>query len=1046
MSDSLPSVYQQFIAISRYSRWLPAEKRRESWTEVVDRFIGYVFDTYLREKYDFDDQTLRSEVRDSILELRVMPSMRALMTAGPALARDATCAYNCAYLPIDHPHAFDEMLYILMCGTGVGFSVERQYVNKLPRIPERLFDCDTVISVQDSKKGWAAAFRQLIALLYAGQIPKWDTSKVRKAGIPLKVMGGRASGPAPLNTLFQFTVNMFRNAAGGKLTTVECHSLACMCGDIVVVGGVRRCMPKGTRILTQNNASKPIEDVIVGDMVMVSDGSWSAVTASEFSGVKSVIEIVHQDGTIQCTKDHRVAVLDQFNSFKWVEASKLVEGDFLISPYFIPSNVVPQNETELPTYVYERPKHSTTCVDIVIPKLDYDMAYFLGCFMGDGYTSGKEISVACHGDDRAQADVIAGQIARFGVNVTIQDPREGDFCIKVRCKSRQLAEYLFENVKQPNIPMRIPDFILGGSDQVRASFLQGLMDADGSVKTRPIQAVVSVYPDFVKDVKALAFSIGVNLRIKDCSVPKDKPTWQPKTVAVFINAVDKQRWIDAVAHGHHFKNIEYGDKSQNSNSVPYNMVKGLVPSNWGSVNISLDSQVKRFKLNPSFVTHRVKRINEVSGSVETYDLSVSGEECFVAEGILVHNSALISLSNPSDGRMRVAKSGQWWIDKPFLRLANNSACYTEIRPEMQLFFDEWKALYESKSGERGIFSRAAAEHHVERMNKIREDNGFELRDSVIEWGTNPCSEILLRAMEMCNLTEVVCRASDTLETLLEKIRIATILGTIQSCFTHYKYIRNKWKKNAEEERLLGVSLTGIMDCPLLNGTISGLDERLQKMRLFAISTNAEFAKRLGINPSKAVTCVKPSGTVSQLVAASSGIHYRYSPYYVRTVRCDKKDPMYHFMKSAGALVEDDVMKPDSTAVFSFAIESPRGSVVRVDHNAIDHLEMWKSYALHWCEHKPSITVDVREHEWLAVGAWVYENFELLSGISFLPFSDHSYQQAPYQEVDRQTWEAVRDACPTSVDWAKLSEFEKKDHTVGSREYACTGDKCELVDL
>jgi ribonucleoside-diphosphate reductase alpha chain len=646
-TDTLPSSYQEFIATSRYSRWLG--ERRESWSEVVDRFIRYVFDDHLPSKFGFKDKKLKETIRKAILNLEVMPSMRALMTAGPALKRDATCAYNCSYVAIDHPHAFDEILYVLMCGTGVGFSVERQYVAKLPDVPEQLHRCDTKLVVRDSKAGWASSFRQLIALLYAGQIPKWDTSKVRTAGAPLKTMGGRASGPAPLEKLFSFTVQLFQGAIGRKLTSFECHSLICMCGDIVVVGGVRR-------------------------------------------------------------------------------------------------------------------------------------------------------------------------------------------------------------------------------------------------------------------------------------------------------------------------------------------------------------------------------------------------------------SALISLSNPSDGRMRHAKSGQWWVDQPYLSLANNSAAYTDLKVDMQLFFDEWKALYESKSGERGIFNRAAAKKHIERVNSLRQAIDAVLRNPSFEWGTNPCSEILLRAMQFCNLSEVVARLEDTEETLMEKVRLATIIGTIQSTFTHFKYLRPKWKKNCEEERLLGVSLTGIMDCPLLNDTVPGLADRLDKLREYAVRVNMEFAAKLGIPPSTAITCVKPSGTVSQLVNASSGIHPRHSKYYIRTVRCDKKDPMYHFLKDVGVPVEDDVMRPDATAVFSFAIQSPEGCLTREDITAIKQLELWKTYATHWCEHKPSITVNVKEHEWFQVGAWVYDNFDMLSGISFLPYSEHVYQQAPYQEVDEKRYLEAKALVPESIDWSGLQRFEKEDHTTSARAYACTGDKCEMVDI
>ncbi len=629
-TNHLPTDYQTFIATSRYARWLEDENRRETWPETVGRFI----DNIVRPA-DIDSKTI-DEIEDAILNLEVMPSMRALMTAGQAADRDNTCVYNCSYLPVDHPRAFDEAMFILLCGTGVGFSVERQAIQKLPQVPQDLEEVEDIIVVQDSKEGWAKSLRKLISLLYVGDIPKWDLSKIRPAGARLKTFGGRASGPEPLNDLFNFVVGKFKGATGRKLNSVECHDIMCKIGEVVVVGGVRR-------------------------------------------------------------------------------------------------------------------------------------------------------------------------------------------------------------------------------------------------------------------------------------------------------------------------------------------------------------------------------------------------------------SAMISLSNLSDDRMRHAKSGQWWENEGQRALANNSVAYT-AKPDMETFMREWTALVESKSGERGIFSRDAADKHVKRNGR---------RETGREWGTNPCSEIILRPYQFCNLTEVVVRPTDTEKTLIRKVKLATILGTIQSTYTHMPYLRPVWKRNTEEERLLGVSLTGIMDNEITNKPTAKI---LKKLRDTAVQTNNDFAQHLGISASAAITCVKPSGTVSQLVDSASGIHARHSSYYIRTVRGDNKDPLTQFMKDSGIPAEPCVMKPDSTTVFSFPVKSPNGAITRNDMTAIEQLELWKIYALEWCEHKPSVTITVRDEEWLKVGAWVYDNFDICSGVSFLPHSDHTYAQAPYQDCDKAVYTEALQSMPKSIDWSKLSNYEKEDNTAGTQTLACSGDSCEVVDL
>jgi len=644
---SLPTLYQDFIHLSRYSRWLPEENRRETWEETVRRYFDF-FDEHLRDKHGYQvSKKERKELEEAVLNLEIMPSMRALMTAGEALKRDNVAGYNCSFVAVNRLRAFDEILYVLMCGTGVGFSVERREVDQLPMIAEEFHPTETTVVVADSKIGWAKAYKELVSLLTHGQVPTWDVSKVRAAGERLKTFGGRASGPEPLVELFEFTIETFKKAAGRRLTTAECHDIVCKIAEIVVVGGVRR-------------------------------------------------------------------------------------------------------------------------------------------------------------------------------------------------------------------------------------------------------------------------------------------------------------------------------------------------------------------------------------------------------------SALISLSSLQDDRMRDAKSGQWWVTNPQRALANNSAVYDgPVEPGQ--FMEEWLALYKSKSGERGIFNRVAARKGIERNMQHRGKEDRQ-RETEHNFGTNPCSEIILRDCEFCNLTEMVVRADDTRESLMRKARLATILGTWQSTLTDFRYLSSSWKKNCEDERLLGVSMTGIMDCEITNGKKAGLETLLSDLRKEVVEVNRKFAKNIGVEQSVATTCVKPSGTVSQLVDAASGIHARHNPYYIRTVRADNKDPLCTFMKSKGFPHEACVMKPDNVTVFSFPIKAPENSVFRTDLSAEEQLDLWLKYQYHWCEHKPSVTISVKEEEWVGVGAWVWNHLDSISGISFLPFSDHTYRQAPYQDCTKEEYEEMVSKLPNEIDWSELANYEVEDQTSGTQTFACSGDSCEVVDL
>ena len=641
MSGTIENPYENFIALSRYARWLEKENRRETWQETVDRYFDFMLNHLDKNLNYKPDSKLVEELKQNVFFRNVMPSMRAVMTAGAALERDHVAGYNCSFIPVDNVRSFDETMYILMCGTGVGFSVEYKYVNKLPAVPETIEKTSTIVVVEDSKQGWARAYRELLSLLWAGQIPAIDVSKLRPAGARLKTMGGRSSGPQPLINLFDFTIKVFKNAVGRQLKPIECHDIMCKIGEVVVVGGVRR-------------------------------------------------------------------------------------------------------------------------------------------------------------------------------------------------------------------------------------------------------------------------------------------------------------------------------------------------------------------------------------------------------------SAMISLSNINDIEMAAAKHGNWWEQNPQRSLSNNSVAYSR-KPDMAQFIAEWKSLYDSKSGERGIYNVAAAQKQAAKYGR---------RDPEIHYGTNPCSEIILRPYQFCNLSEVVIREDDDMKSVAKKVELASILGTWQATLTDFKYIRKIWKDNTEEERLLGVSLTGQFGNKFFSGQ-SGMDKlamALDELRLHAVHINKQEAGKIGIPASAAVTCVKPSGTVSQLVGVSSGMHPWHSDYYVRTVRGDKKDPLTQFLTDSKIPAEDDFMKPTDTTVFSFPIKAPKNAILRKDLTAIDHLNVWLTYQRHWCEHKPSITVSVKEDEWMAVGAWVYEHFDEVSGISFLPYSDHTYKQAPYQDITKQEYEEWVSKMPKEINWEALSLYELEDSTTGSQALACVSGECEIVDI
>ena len=949
-STYLSTPFQQFIYKSRYSRWLPEENRREEWHETVERYFSF-FDTHLKEKFNYSmSEELRASLTNAVLSLQVMPSMRTLMTAGPALSRCNVAGYNCSYVPIDHPRAFDEILYILMCGTGVGFSVEQNNVDKLPIVNEHFEKSQSIITVGDSKSGWAKALRELVAMLYAGQIPTWDLSGLRPAGARLKTFGGRSSGPEPLNDLLKFVVRKFTGAAGRRLTALECHDIVCKIGDVVVVGGVRRSALislsnlnskemqeaksgrwwefEGQRALANNSACytrKP-------DVTTFMD-EWTALIKSQ-SGERGIFNRAaskaqaakngrrdpeHQWGTNPCcvsgdtlilTSNGHVPIEDTvgspvsiWNGDAWDHCVPYETG---VQPTAIVtlSNGVTINCTWNHKFLLADGSlvetndltHGVKLAKKPMPVIEGTEFYPI-----DGYSQGFYSGDGCAGNSRSY----------------VYSPK---YAVIPRLKGNILAEYTYGSSSRKSWvhgPMLDKNFVpINGNKEFCLDWLAGVLDADGVVVSTNGGAsslqLGSTNKDFLLSIRLMLTRLGCNAKV----------TTMHKEAA--------------------FR---------------------LMPDGRGGMSSYPCAPVWRLLITAN-------------------DLAL-----LVAEGLVTER---LTFNIPKD-------------------VADKSRFVTVVSVEEG---DEIPTYCFTSSNKLGTF------------------NGVVTGQS----------EIILRPYQFCNLSEVVVRAEDTLETLAEKVRLATILGTLQSTLTDFKYLRKVWKDNTEEERLLGVSMTGIFDGREFT------NEELEQLRNVAVEQNKEFAELLGIPTSTAITCVKPSGTVSQLVDAASGIHPRHSHYYIRTVRGDKKDPLTNFMIAQGIPYEDCVMKPSDTVVFSFPQKAPENGKVRADVTAIGHLEKWIQYQRHWCEHKPSVTINVKNEEWLDVGAWVYKYFDEMSGVSFLPYSEHTYKQAPYQECTKEQYEELLATMPKTIDWVKLADFEKEDTTSGTQELACSAGVCEVVDI
>lgn len=1233
-----------------------------------DFIIGYKRDRFIPLDYEVDYTVVSvSPAGESDVYCAEVPDTNTFVLSNGIVTG------NCAFVAVDNVRAFDEALYVLMNGTGLGFNVESAYVDKLPVMPTEFFDTETTIVVHDSKLGWAKAYKELIALLLQGQVPTWDLSRVRPAGAKLKTFGGRAcltgdtivykdrkkarghneitiadlydlqngegkwknkpnhfkqvklmalsekdgifyrnnvlevidngfapvyeivtengyrikatgnhrfmtstgdydfvdnfnvgdliavngskekktgvcidcntsvsrrsircrqcanqnqigdtallttarqrkecrdylgsacercgvsetrltvhhqdknpynndwsnletlcepchqvhhanersfgdpyshkylsfdeiisieyagvervfdlameapdhnfvangfvshnSGPDPLDKLFVFTVESFKRASGRKLKPIEVHDIMCKIAEVVVVGGVRRCLPSDAQVQTPTG-NKSIADIAVGDSI-VSGGHIAKVSAKVDSGKQQLVAVKHKFGQSRMTPNHRVAVFTAQDNYAFKEAGLLEPGDRLVW------DLAGYDGTE------------TTFGDITANE---DLAWLIGLIHGDGYIGKRSIEISSIDSEWQTLERAAAIFSDiFCKDSKISYDSHGGRGIRLRVNSTHLVK-LFGKIKTPNEPIKIPEFIVSGTRSVRAAYLAGVMDSDGRIRADGvIEQHTTVYESWASEIRTLLSGLGISSKSRFQSRHDHRALGyggQDYWTTNIWGDTGRKMWIKSVG--------QYSEKAIGA-SVKGSPTDFTYPADWG---LAYRNRATRFQTLGGQGSYAPVEVLEVSQDTieQTWDIEVEDIHEFTADGLVTHNSALISMSDLDDFDMSQAKSGKWWEHNGQRALSNNSAVYYD-KPSVGQFFTEWSNLYESKSGERGIINMGGIRKHVA---------SFERRDASKIVGKNPCSEINLRSGQYCNLTEVVIDPNDTLDAIRHKVKMATILGTYQATLTDFKYVRPVWKKNTEEERLLGVSLTGIYGHKFMSGQETHKDitlpEFLRELYNLTEQVNAEWSEKFGIPASAALTTVKPSGTVSQLVGASSGIHPWYAPYYVRTVRGDNKDPLTQFLKAQGVPNEPDVTKPDDTTVFSFPVKAPSGVITSRDLSAIDHLKLYCVYRENWTDHDVSVTINVREEEWPSVGAWVYDNFDRVGGVSFLPFSDHTYKQAPYQAISEDEYNVALSNMPTRIDWVDLPLYELEDSTAGNQTLACSGSSCEIVDI
>lgn len=972
------SPYQQFIHQTRYARWLETEKRRETWEETVDRYINF----FKQERANTPElQALLDEAKQAILAMQVMPSMRALMTAGEALKRENIAGFNCSYIAINNKRAFAEALYILMCGTGVGFSCERQEVAKLPVVPEVLQPSDDVIVVGDSKEGWAKAYAKLLSALYTGDIPQIDYSKLRPQGARLKTFGGRASGSKPLQKLFEFTINKFKHSLGKKLTSIDVHDIMCMVGEIVVVGGVRR----SALISLSNLSDHRMRDA--------KSGQW------------------WQDNPQRGLSNNSVAYTEKPSAEifmeEWLALVKSKSGERGIF-----NRVAAQNQAA--KYGRRNPNHSygtNPCLTgdtLLLTSFGLRPLHELATY------ETAPVILNAEGKWCESSVVMTGvkPVVKVILSNGLEFKATKDHLIEIMVKKYEYSTDFIKpetiEVGNLNVGTKIRPLVLNAEwdgyevfPSVSMAIFAGLMFGDGykdhnrlaiTNNEAEVQLFVnSLFPETVWNSKGKArLPQGIQEDLESRGIifnplpsrelPKDFFGWSSLTTKAFLKGLYSANGSFLINHSR-----------ITLKSTCLKLIK--------DIQLVLNA----LGYSPYITTNKPSVISWPNGEYESkqsYDLNISGaSDCtrFQQEIGFLHNHKMQSTSEVSRNKNTRVVSVMSIEDLP------PEPVYDFVEPNTS-----WAWV-----------------------------NGLKIHN---------CSEIILRDKQFCNLTEVIVRVDDDINTLSEKVRIATILGTFQASLTKFNFLSETWTKNTEEEALLGVSMTGIMDNLITSGQYHTgyLEQMLEHLRSIAVEVNKQVAELLGIKPSAAITCVKPSGTVSQLCDTASGIHARHNSHYIRTVRIDKKDPVYALLKHQGIPIEDDVMRPDSTAVVSFPQVAPQGCVTRNDMTALEQLELWLIYQRNWCEHKPSVTITVKEDEWVSVGAWVYEHFDEVSGISFLPHSDHTYQQAPYQDMTEESlnqW--IKDNPSPVIDWSMLPMFEKEDETVSSQTLACVSGHCEI---
>jgi ribonucleotide reductase class II len=998
MSHALPTLFQQQIHVRHYARWIEEKNRREHWPETVDRYMSQAIKQVQKHGSEL---TLveRAELRDGISNARIMPSMRALMTAGPALERDNVAGYNCAYVAIDDPRAFDETLYILCCGTGVGFSVEKQHVAKMPTV--RTFTDQSfplTIVVGDSKEGWASAFGTLIDHLYAGKVPKVDYSKIRPSGAKLKTFGGRASGPQPLIDLFEFCIDLFRNAQGRQLSTTECHEIMCKIGDIVVVGGVRRSA--------------------LISLYSPDDEAMTHIKSGEWWVDKPHLRLANNSAAWTYKPDN-----ETFHAQQW---GPLVEGKSG-EPGII-NRAALRRKAESTGRREDAEFGTNPCVTgdtwTMTDEGPRQVADLLGHRHGS-VIHGVSTPTTEDGFWKNGVKEVLHLATKEGYSLRLTENHK---ILRVRNTAKsEYEEWVTAGELNPGDRIKLHNHreFLGwpGEGNYAEGWLLGELRGDGNYSGN--QAQVKFWGDSRDEMQALALSmVRDNLQTRsDCN------GHDTGTVSIITCVALKQL---AYSFGMGSNKEISTDIERASSEFTRGFLRGLFDAD-GSVqgtqqkgvsvrlaqsDLTALKTVQRMLLRLGIAStiyeerypEGYREMPDGNGGLKNYWCRAT-HELVVANDNLFAYQTLIGFYEPAKSALLDKLLGSY-----------------KRKPNRERFYATVSSLI--SDGEEMVYDCS-----------VPGPNAFDANGLYV----HNCGEIILNSKQFCNLTEVVARVDDTFEDLIEKVRLSTILGTIQSSFTDFRYIRPEWKENCERERLLGVSITGAVDNPILNGSLGEAELRstLHALKHVAIDTNKEWAARLGINQSVSITCNKPSGTVAQLVLSGPGMNEWHDKRFIRRIRGSKTDPASQLLYFSGVHTEDDVMDPTNTWVFSFPITAPKGALTREDMPALKKLRLWLAYAEAWCEHNPSTTINVKEEEWEEVGEFVYENFDKMAGVAFLPFSDHTYQQAPYESVSDEEFDRLVLSTPTTIDWTLLSALEKTDHTTGSKELACVSGACDI---